>query len=29
MRYNLIMIVISMSLDVILIGSMSIGNGFM
>ncbi|KAF5550058.1 hypothetical protein FNAPI_7861 [Fusarium napiforme] len=28
MRYNLVMIAISMSLDVILIGSMSIGNGF-
>ncbi|KAF4448056.1 hypothetical protein F53441_8487 [Fusarium austroafricanum] len=28
MRYNLVMIVVSMSLDVILIGSMSIGNGF-
>jgi hypothetical protein len=29
MRYNLVMIAVSMSLDVILIGSMSIGNGFM
>ncbi|KAM0193349.1 hypothetical protein ACHAPA_004464 [Fusarium lateritium] len=28
MRYNLVMIAISMSLDIILIGSMSIGNGF-
>ncbi|KAF9777240.1 hypothetical protein IL306_004488 [Fusarium sp. DS 682] len=28
MRYNLMMIAVSMSLDVILIGSMSIGNGF-
>lgn len=29
MRYNIAMIFVSMSLDVILIGSMSIGNGFM
>ncbi|SPJ79018.1 uncharacterized protein FTOL_07409 [Fusarium torulosum] len=28
MRYNLIMIAVSMSLDIVLIGSMSIGNGF-